>query len=113
MRRPLLSSACRRRPRRQVACRPSGRHGRRADRSSRIDVHALGLAGGTVWGLAVVFLELTARTDYAERWRLLLEDIYPGYDRTPGDLLGGPLVGFVDGYLACVVFGWLYNSFAD
>jgi hypothetical protein len=80
---------------------------------ARIDAHALGLAGGTFWRLAVVILELTAHTDYGQRWRRLLEDIYPGYDRTPGDLLSGTVLGFIDGYLTGAVFGWLYNRFAD
>lgn len=78
-----------------------------------IDTRALGLTSGIFWALAVAILEITAYTDYGERWRLLLEDLYPGYDRTPGDLVWGTLLAFVDGYTAGITFGWLYNRLAD
>ena len=74
-----------------------------------IDVRALGLATGIVWGGMVTLLELTADTDWGERWRVLLEDLYPGYSRTPGDLVWGTTMGFFDGVLVGATFGWLYN----
>lgn len=73
-----------------------------------VDSRALGLAAGVLWAVTVAVLELTAHTEYGERWRMLLEDIYPWYDREPGDLLWGPTVGFVDAF----AFGELYNRFA-
>ncbi|ADD04755.1 uncharacterized protein Nmag_1171 [Natrialba magadii ATCC 43099] len=78
-----------------------------------IDTRALGLASGIFWALLIAVLELTAGTGYGERWRLLFEDIYPGYDRTPGDLLWGTTLAFVDGFSAGVSFGWLYNRLAE
>lgn len=81
--------------------------------SGPIDPRALGLAAGTLWALLVACFELTAGTDWGERWRLLLEDIYPGYSREPGDLVWGPALGFVDAYVLGYLFGRLYNWFAE
>ena len=77
-----------------------------------VDARALGLSAGIIWGLVVALLELFAGTDYGERWRLLLEDIYPGYSREPGDLIWGTTLGFVDAFVLGYVFGWLYNRLA-
>ena len=77
-----------------------------------IDARALGLSAGIIWALVVALLELFAGTDYGERWRLLLEDIYPGYSREPGDLVWGTALGFVDAFVLGYVFGWLYNRLA-
>lgn len=79
--------------------------------SNPIDTPALGLTSGILWGLGVVFLEVAATFDYGERWRILLGDIYPGYE--PGDLVWGAIVGFLDAFTAGIVFGWLYNRLAD
>ncbi len=78
-----------------------------------VDPRALGLSAGVLWAVTVALLELTATTEYGERWRLLLEDIYPGYSRTPGDLVWGTTTGFVDAFVFGYVFGWLYNRFTE
>lgn len=83
-----------------------------AETQGRIDAHALGLTAGILWSLLVAFLELAAHTDYGERWRLLLADLYPGYSHKPGDLLWGSLLAFVDAYVLGYVFGSLYNRLA-
>lgn len=76
-----------------------------------LNPRAFGLAAGVLWGAIVALLELAAGTSYGERWRLLLEDIYPGYSRRPGDLFWGPALGFVDAFVLGYVFCWLYNRF--
>lgn len=81
--------------------------------SGPIDSRALGLAAGALWATMVALLELTADTEWGERWRLLLANIYPGYSREPGDLVWGPALGFVDAYLLGYLFGRLYNRFAE
>ena len=78
----------------------------------QVDSRALGLATGILWATLVVVLELTAHTDYGEQWRLLLEDIYPGYSREPGDLVWGTVIGFADAFTFGYVLGQLYNLFA-
>lgn len=80
--------------------------------SNRADPRAAGLAAGLLWGGLVAVLELTASTDYGERFRLLLADIYPGYSSEPGDLVWGTAIGFLDGFLAGYLYAKLYNRFA-
>ncbi len=77
--------------------------------SGPVDERALGLATGILWAGTVAFLELTASTAYGERWRLLLEDIYPGYTREPGNIVWGTTLGFVDAFGLGYALGWLYN----
>ncbi len=79
----------------------------------KLDPRALGLSAGIMWGALVAFLELMADTDYGAQWRRLLEDIYPGYSRSPGDLVWGTVLGFADGFFFGYVFGRLYNRLAD
>ncbi|SDR15553.1 bacteriophage holin [Natronobacterium texcoconense] len=79
---------------------------------STVDKRALGLSAGILWAAAVALLELFAGTKYGERWRLLLEDIYPGYSRSPGDLVWGTVLGFADAFAFGYLFGWLYNRLA-
>lgn len=81
--------------------------------AGKVDARALGLTAGIIWGTAVAIFELTAGTEYGERWRLLLEDIYPGYSREPGDLLWGTALGFVDAFVLGYVFGSLYNRLSE
>lgn len=87
--------------------------GEASDMSRELDPKALGLTAGICWGALVVFLELTAYTDYGKRWRELLADIYPGYEASPGDLVWGTTLGFADAFVLGYTFGWLYNRFAE
>lgn len=84
----------------------------RTESAAPVDPRALGLSAGIVWGGIVAFLELTADTEYGERWRILLADIYPGYSATPGDLAWGTTLGFLDAFLLGYLFGRLYNWLA-
>ena len=79
----------------------------------KVDARALGLTAGITWSTAVAFLELTAGTEYGERWRLLLADLYPGYSPEPGDLVWGTILGFVDAFILGYLFGRLYNRLAE
>lgn len=80
---------------------------------STVDQRALGLSSGILWAVIVAFLELLAGTEYGERWRLLLEDIYPGYSREPGDLVWGTTIAFLDAFVLGYLFGWLYNRLSE
>lgn len=80
--------------------------------TAKFDARALGLTAGIMWSAAVAFLELTAMTDYGERWRRLLADLYPGYSPEPGDLVWGTILGFLDAFMLGYLFGHLYNRLA-
>lgn len=81
--------------------------------AGKVDARALGLTAGLIWGTAVAFLELAAGTEYGERWRLLLADLYPGDSPEPGDLVWGTVLGFIDAFILGYLFGWLYNRLAE
>ncbi|WP_119819619.1 bacteriophage holin [Halalkaliarchaeum desulfuricum] len=81
--------------------------------AAKVDARALGLTAGIIWGTAVAFLELMAGTEYGERWRRLLADLYPGYSPKPGDLVWGTVLGFTDAYILGYLFGRLYNRLAE
>ena len=80
--------------------------------SNGVDARALGLAVGTLWGVAVVLLGLASRTGWGEEWRNLLADVYIGYDGTPTGLAIGAAWGFVDGLVGGFALGRLYDRFS-
>jgi hypothetical protein len=84
-----------------------------SDDGGGVNARALGLAAGTLWGIAVVLLAIVSRTGWGEQWRVLLEDAYIGYDETITGSLIGAGWGFADGAIAGIALGWLYNRFDD
>ena len=81
--------------------------------TAKVDARALGLTAGIIWGTMIAFLEFMAGTEYGERWRRLLADLYPGYSPEPGDLVWGTVLGFIDAYFLGYLFGRLYNRLAE
>ena len=51
---------------------------------------------------------------YGKAFLLMLASIYPGYKASGlfGDLIAGSLYALVDGAIAGLILGWLYNLFA-
>jgi hypothetical protein len=80
---------------------------------NRIDVKALGLTLGIVWGAAMFLLGLI------NMGRILgsgiiqaMSTLYVGYSPTiPGSIIGG-IWGFLDAGIGGVVIAWLYNKLA-
>ncbi|RQG94093.1 bacteriophage holin [Natrarchaeobius chitinivorans] len=81
------------------------------DRSSRLDPLALGFAIGTAMAASVGFVGVVSRLGWAERWRLMLADAYPGFEADDGGTIAGIAWGGLDGFAAGVTVGWLYNAF--
>jgi hypothetical protein len=82
----------------------------------RVDVTALALTAGLVWGAAMLAVA-TANLIWPNYGRAFLElvaSVYPGY--RPGGGAGsvavGTLYALVDGAVGGAVFAWLYNRFA-
>lgn len=79
----------------------------------KLNVRALGLAGGIVWGVAIFLLTY---------WFLLfgyggttlgqLANVYLGYSVTWYGAFVGLVWAFVDGFICCAALAWLYNRFA-
>lgn len=81
--------------------------------SACLSVKGFALAGGLLWGVAVLLVGLAAL--YVDGWGMaivdLLDSIYVGYEATVvGSLVGG-IWAFIDGFIGCAVFAWLYNLF--
>ena len=73
---------------------------------------ALGLAAGTLVGLAVFLATLWTMMAGGGEHLILLAKFYWGYQISlPGALLG-LVYGFVDGFIGGWLLAWLYNRFA-
>lgn len=79
----------------------------------QVDTKALGKAVGLFWSTAVVFIGISSRFGWGDRWEPLLEDLYPGYNRGIVGLAIGAVWAFCDGFFDAYVIGSLYNRFAS
>lgn len=79
----------------------------------KLNLKALALAAGILWAAAVLLVGIgnLIWSGYGATFLQCVASIYPGYhaSRSLGDLIVGTLYALVDGAVAGVVFGWLYN----
>ena len=77
----------------------------------KLNLKALGLSFGIVWA-GVVFLTtlLSIPTGYAKGFLNLLTSFYPGYSISWLGSIIGLIYAFVDGSIAALVFGVIYNA---
>lgn len=79
----------------------------------KLDIKALALAGGILWGLTVFLVTWwVIILDGASGDPTWLGHIYRGYNLSPVGSLIGLGWGVVDGLIGGAVLAWLYNSFA-
>jgi len=90
----------------------------------KLNVKAAALAGGVLWGAAMLILTILSGLtnvhdpagagEYAGYGGALIKglmSIYPGYAISkPGIIIGG-IYGFVNGHICCAVAAGLYNLF--
>lgn len=77
---------------------------------ARLGMISLGVAFGTTWAIALIFLGLTAMWwHWGEPVVRLLGSLYWGYAPTFGGSLIGGLWGFCDWFIGGVVIAWIYN----
>ena len=82
----------------------------------RLDVTALALTAGVLWGAAMLVVAGANLVwpSYGRAFLELVASIYPGY--RPGAGMGSVIVGtlyaLVDGVVGGGVFAWIYNLFA-
>lgn len=83
----------------------------------RLSTAALATTSAVVWGgcLLLVGLVHLVAASYGVAFLDGISSIYPGFHaaRTASDVLIGAAYGVVDGGVAGLLFGWLYNMFAD
>ena len=82
----------------------------------KLSVKGLMVAAGIVWALTFLFVAYANLQwpPYGKAFLDLMGSLYPGYKTAMG--LQGVLVGtayaLVDGAIAGMIFGWLYNAVA-
>lgn len=79
----------------------------------KLNVKALALAGGILWG-ACLFLVTwwVILLDGASGDPTVIARVYRGYSISPAGSVIGFLWAFVDGLIGGAVIAWLYNLFA-
>ena len=81
----------------------------------RLSLRATMLAGGLLWGGAILMVSLInhERPDYGLSFLQMMSSVYPWFhtSHTIAGILTGTLDGLVDGALAGLLFAWLYNTF--
>jgi hypothetical protein len=82
----------------------------------RLSGKALAIASGVLWGGCLLMggLMNLATPAYGVSFLHGMSSVYPGFhaSRTFADVLVGAGYGLVDGAIAGLLFGWLYNLFA-
>ncbi len=78
----------------------------------RLNLKALALSCGILWALCLFLVTLISlATGYADALLEVVASIYPGYSVSALGLILGLFYAFVDGAIAALIFGWLYNLF--
>ena len=78
----------------------------------RLNLKALALSCGILWALCLFLVTLISLgTGYADALLEVVASIYPGYSVSALGLILGLIYGFVDGAIAALIFGWVYNLF--
>ena len=76
----------------------------------KLNAKNFGLAGGIIWGGAVSLLAISSMFGYGTEILNLLASLYIGVKPS---LLGSLLAlgyGFIDGFIGCWLFAWIYNK---
>jgi hypothetical protein len=79
----------------------------------KLNVKAMALAAGLLWGLALLLVGLANLVweGYGEDFLELVASVYPGYSGAASlwQVIVATLYGLVDGAVAGAVLAWLYN----
>ena len=82
----------------------------------KLNVFALGLAFGLIWGLGLFILTwwIIAFDGFEEAAQIdtIISRVYRGYSITAAGSVIGLIWAFFDGLIGGVIFAWLYNLLA-
>jgi hypothetical protein len=82
----------------------------------RLDVTALALTAGSLWGAAMLIVASAnvIWPSYGQAFLTLVASIYPGYHPGAGggSVITGTLYALVDGAVGGGLLAWMYNLFA-
>ena len=79
----------------------------------KFNLLSLGVAGGVIGGLFVLFASLSALMNAAPTFVSIIKEIYGPFGYAPENILKsvlGIIYGFIDGFIVAVIFGWIYNK---
>lgn len=80
-----------------------------SSRPMELDKLALGLAGGILWGAAILLVTFVVMARQGGVHLVLLNKVYFGYSVTVPGAFVGLVWGFVDGFIGGWLLAWLYN----
>jgi hypothetical protein len=82
-----------------------------------LSLKALAAAFRLLWGGAILCVGIVnlASPGYGVEFLKVMSSVYPGFQasRSVIDVLVGAVYGLVDGGIAGLLMGWLYNTFAS
>lgn len=81
------------------------------EKSARLSVMGLGLAGGIFWGLSVLISGWCAVFGKCLAFVNMMASIYVGFEPTFIGAIVGGIWGFFNGLLAGLIFAFFYNRF--
>ena len=75
-----------------------------------LSVTKFGIAGGITWALGVLLLGLLGT--YGVKTPLIgaIGTLYIGYSATILGSIIGAIWAFIDGFIGCAIFAWIYNK---
>ncbi|HVA94360.1 MAG TPA: hypothetical protein VNI36_05590 [Candidatus Dormibacteraeota bacterium] len=83
----------------------------------RLSIQGLAIAGGLLWGGALLSVGLInlVMPAYGTNFLQMVSSIYPFFhaSHTIGDVLIGTVDGLIDGAIAGLLLAWLYNQFSE
>ncbi len=80
---------------------------------AKLDVKALGLSFGIMWGVSVVIMDILYMiSGWGGSFVIAMGKFYIGYQPTIVGCAIGGIWGFIDMGIAGIVIAWLYNKFA-
>ena len=80
----------------------------------KLNVKALGLAGGILWSVYMFLLTWLGILGYGSQDAAsIVKAYYLGYSVTPIGSIIGAVYGFFDGGIFCVLIALLYNKLAE
>ena len=79
----------------------------------RLNILAFGLAAAILYTIGVIWAFIMAMTGVNMAPYELINGFYLSWlSPTVGGLILGAVIAFVDGFIAAVIFAWLYNKIA-
>lgn len=79
----------------------------------RLNILSFGLAAAILYAMGVIWAFIMAMTGVSMAPYELINGFYLSWlSPTIGGLIFGTVIAFVDGFIAAVIFAWLYNKIA-